>query len=201
MPPFLQSLLSLFLIIGSIPVSIAFPQDTPQGGAKKSGSGDQKQLDEILYQLDVEQVEAADYVLQAKKLDAGNQQHARKLYTSAAARYNAYLDYVSSAIREGKRPDLTKHSDEARDAANEFTSYVEEASTYVHYDSQKSSSAGPAQLVADTLIGSITKLLDWFHGRQVEKRNLFADEVLKHKWPPWEKEDSGNSTKDPTKHL
>jgi hypothetical protein len=187
MPVFLQRFFSLLLIFGSSSLCIAFPQDTPHGDSTKSASGDQKQLDEILYQLDVQRVEAADYVSQAKKLDSDKQQHARSLYTRAAAQYNAYLDYVSSAIRQGKHPDLKKHSDEARDAADKFTAYVEEVTT-THYMSEKSVDAGPGHLVADTLIGSITKIIDWLHARNVEKRNLFADEVLKHKWPPWEKE-------------
>lgn len=197
MPAFFQRFLSLLLIVGSSSLCIAFPQDTPQGNSTKSGSGDQKQLDEILYQLDVQRVEAADYVLQAKKLDLDTQQHARNLYTKAAARYNAYLDYVSSAIRQGKHPDLKKHSDEARDAADKFASYVKEVTTTEHYAIEKSTNVSPGHLVADTLIGSITKVIDWIHARNVEKRNLFADEVLKYKWSPWDKEGSDNSTKRP----
>jgi len=197
MPTFLRRFLFLFLFVASTPLYIAFTQNAPQSGSTKSASEDRTRLADILHRLDVQRVEAADYVAQAKKLDAGQQLHARKLYTSAAALYNAYLDYVSSAIRLGKKTDLKKYSEEARDAADEFTSYVEEVAAPNSPGppgaaAQKSNSTSPGHLVADTLIGSITNIIDWFGKRNTEKRNLFADEVLKHKWPPWEKDAETN---------
>jgi hypothetical protein len=135
-------------------------------------------------------VEARDYtesfVVLAKQSFAktpADLEESQKLYASAYAKYNKWVQYVKTSLQQGQAKKLANDQDyqniatEASGAATQFTTFV----------NSKTGETKAVTVVISALADLGLKLWNGIKDRQTKDRNAAADAFEKDaKWLPWQ---------------